>query len=177
MKWHDYVLVALSRLWVFGLGYSWVRWFKTGRHQPGKRTGRAVTALVDSALPPLLLLSLFPMCYVPRSDAFIGLAFAAVGLLLALMGRGKLRWLLAAYALVCYLMLVEMIPTSVPPGRSRPSQTAGEQRGVPAKWRVREKNLGSTGVQILPNSPRFPDASPDRRHSGSRRHAGSAAPT
>ena len=100
-------------LCLFGLGYSWVWWFKTERHQPGKRTGRAVTALVYSTLLPLLLIGLFPRCFVPRSYALIGLPFAALGLLLA---QGKLRRPLAAYVLVCCLMFVVAIPTPLPRG-------------------------------------------------------------
>jgi len=69
------------------------------------------------------------MCDVPRSYALIGLPFAAVGLLLALMGQGKLRRLLTAYALVCYLMFVAVIPTSPPRGRARLSQAYAEQTG------------------------------------------------
>ncbi|HMD18225.1 MAG TPA: hypothetical protein VKH18_16280 [Terriglobales bacterium] len=129
MKWHDYVLVGLALFCLFGIGYSWVWWFMTGRHQPGKRTGRAVSALAYNTLLPLLLLGFLPMCDVPRSYALIGLPFAAVGLLLALMGQGKLRRLLTAYALVCYLMFVAVIPTSPPRGRARLSQAYAEQTG------------------------------------------------
>ena len=121
MKWHVYASVGLLLFCLFGLGYSWVWWFMTGRRQPGKRTGRTVTALVYNTLLPLLLMGFLPRCYVPLSYALIGLPCVAVGLLLA---QEKLRRLLAAYALVCYLMFVAMIPTAPPAERSGLSQNS-----------------------------------------------------
>ena len=60
MKWHDYVFVGLSLFCLFGLGYSWVWWFKTGRHQPGERSGKAVTALAYNTLPAVAPYRVFP---------------------------------------------------------------------------------------------------------------------
>jgi hypothetical protein len=111
MEWLNYIFAGLSLVCLFGLAYSWVWWVKTGRREPGKRTGRAVTALLYNTFLPVLLLSIIPMCFVPRSYAVIGLPFTAVGFLLALRSQGKLQGLLTAYVLLCYLLFAAMIPT------------------------------------------------------------------
>lgn len=128
MKWQDYAFLGVSLLCVFCLGYSWVWWIKTGRHQPGKRTGRAVTALVYNTMLPFLLMGSLPHCFVP-SYALIGLLFATIGFVLALLGQGKLRHLLAICALVWFLIFAASIPTSPFPSRSGPNQTGIQRPG------------------------------------------------
>jgi hypothetical protein len=129
MKWQDYAFLGLSLLCVFCLGYSWVWWIKTGRHQTGKRTGRAVTALVYNTMLPFLLMGFLPLCFVPPSYALIGLPFSTIGFVLALLGQGKLRHLLAICAFVWFLIFAASIPTSHLPGRSGPNQTRIQHTG------------------------------------------------
>jgi hypothetical protein len=134
MKWYDYAGLGLSLLGLFALGYSWVYWYKIGHLQQGKRTGRAVTALMYNTLLPGLLLALVsPRYYVPYVDqALSGLPFATLGLVLALLTQGKLRRLLAMCVLVWYLMFAALIPALTPPGKSWPNQTAIQHTGCQA---------------------------------------------
>jgi hypothetical protein len=122
MNWRDYVFGALVLLYVCTVGYSWVWWFKTGRRQPNKRTGRAITALVFNSLLPWLLMGFYPRCFVP-GYALVGLPFAALGFAL---GQGQLRRPLAICALASYLMFTLSLPIS--PHMLRP-KAGTEQTG------------------------------------------------
>ncbi len=132
MRLRDYIFSALLLSCLCGLVYCWVWWFRTGRHEPGEHTGRAIAGLAYGTLSPLLLIGLVPMCYVPLGENLIvGLPFVAVGLILALMGGGKLRRLLAAYALTCLLMFLVASPSSPPDRTPTTKQTATGPRGCP----------------------------------------------
>lgn len=130
MRLRDYIFSALLLPCLCGLVYCWVWWFRTGRHEPGKHTGRAIAALAYGTLLPLLLIGLVPRCYVPlRENLIVGLPFIAIGLILALMGEGKLRRLLAMYVLMCFLMFLVASPSSPPDRTPTINQTATGPRG------------------------------------------------
>jgi len=130
MNRHDSIFLGLLLSCLCGLGYCWVWWFRIGRRQPGKRTGRALMSLVYATLLPLLFIGLVPRCYIPLGENLIvGLPFVATGLILALRGEGKLRRLLAMYVLMCFLMFVVASPSSRPDRRPETNQTAGEPKG------------------------------------------------
>jgi hypothetical protein len=130
MNRHDSIFLGLLLLCLCGLVHCWVWWFRIGRRQPGKRTGRSVAALAYGTLLPLLLIGLVPRCYIPLGENLIvGLPFVATGLILASMGEGRLRQLLAVYVLMCFLMFVVDGPSPPPDRRPKTNQTAGEQKG------------------------------------------------
>ena len=133
MNRHDSIFLGLLLLCLCGLVHCWVWWFRIGRRQPGKRTGRSVAALAYGTLLPLLLIGLVPRCYIPLGENLIvGLPFVATGLILASMGEGRLRQLLAVYVLMCFLMFVVDGQSPPPDRRPKTNQTAGEQKGLPA---------------------------------------------
>jgi hypothetical protein len=123
VKWYDYILLGLTALCLFALGYSWVWWFKTGLHEPERRTGRTLSALVYHTFLPVLLLGSIPMCFVPPSYALTGLPFITIGILLALMAPRKLRPILASYGLVWFLIFAASILTPLVPKERQPNQT------------------------------------------------------
>lgn len=89
--------------------------------------------LAYSTLLPLLLIGLLPECYVPLGENLIvGLPLVAIGLILALMGDGKFRWLLAVYVLMCFLMFLVASPSSPPDRTPTTNQTATGPRGCPS---------------------------------------------
>jgi hypothetical protein len=109
MNWRDYVFGTLLLLYVCAVGYSWVWWLKTGRHQPNRRTARVLTALVFNTLLPGLFMGFLPMCAVSPSYALVGLPFAVLGFVL---GQGELRRPLAICVLASYLMFTSSLPIS-----------------------------------------------------------------
>jgi hypothetical protein len=79
MNRHDSIFLGLLLLCLCGLVHCWVWWFRIGRRQPGKRTGRSVAALAYGTLLPLLLIGLVPRCYIPLGENLIvGLPFVDV---------------------------------------------------------------------------------------------------
>jgi len=132
MNRHDSIFLGLLLLCLCGLVHCWVWWFRIGRRQPGKRTGRSVAALAYGTLLPLLLIGLVPRCYIPLGENLIvGLPFVATGLILASMGEGRLRQLLAVYVLMCFLMFLVASPSSPPDRTPTTKQTAAGPRGCP----------------------------------------------
>src|SRR5215469_5399102 len=95
----------------FPLGYSWVWWCRSGRHEPKRHTVWTLLGLVYHALLPVLLFGLLPYCFVPRSYALTGLPLIAIGLALAFVASRKLRPILASYGLLWFLIFAASIPT------------------------------------------------------------------
>ena len=123
VKWYEYIFVGLTLLCLSALGYSWVWWFRSGRHDPKRHTGLTLSALVYHTFLPLLLLGYLPRCFVDRSYALNGLPFAAIGVFLALVAPRKLRPILASYGLVWFLIFAASIPTPPIPKGPQPDQT------------------------------------------------------
>ena len=109
MHWHDYVYVFAALCTLFALVYSWIWWFRTGRHQSGQRVDRAKMALVYGTALPLILLGLTPTCDVPVSYVGTGLPLVAVGLLAALLVKGQGRWLLMVTTVGWYFVWTQTI--------------------------------------------------------------------
>jgi len=76
--------------------YSWTWWHRKGRHNRAQCSMWGKLALIYSTVLPALLMGLRPMCNVPLSYANSGIRFAAIGVLAALLIRGRGRTLLAA---------------------------------------------------------------------------------
>jgi len=110
--------VGVFCLCIVCLPFVWFWWFRIGRRQGDRRTGRIFAALIYSTLLPLPLLAFgLPMCKVPWSYVLTGLPFVAVGLLLALRVPERIRWFFIAYALASYVWFAAMLPISPTPCR------------------------------------------------------------
>lgn len=155
----EYAFFGLSLFCLFGLAYSWVWWIRNGQHQPNKRAGSALTALVYNTLLPSRLMRSVQMCCIPRSTYALNyFPFAALGLGLALLVQGKLRWLLATTALGLYLGFVAANPIAPSTGKFGSDQAAiehiGGGSGVSEKWKgqpsvVEQARRGMRAVSIL----------------------------
>jgi hypothetical protein len=103
----------------FCIGYVWRWWVKVGRHEPERRKGRTVIALVYGTLLPVLLLGVASVkfqvgildlepCDRFRGFAGLGLIVVAAGLVLALWLPGKVRAVIIVNALAMYLLVTAM---------------------------------------------------------------------
>jgi hypothetical protein len=111
----DYLVLVLFLGLLGCIVYSWIWWHRAGRQIASQHRIVGRLALVYSMALPVLLMGLRPMCNVPLSYTLSGIPFAAIGVLAALLVRGRGRILLVANAAGWYVVWVLALPIAPTP--------------------------------------------------------------